>query len=455
MDAALTYAREHRASFVRELIDLVRIPSISTAPDRAGDVMQAAQWLAGHLESLGFTARVEPTERHPVVRADWLKAEGRPTLLCYGHFDVQPPEPLDLWRRPPFEPTIEGDTLYARGASDDKGQLFIHIKAFESILRTAGRLPVNVKFLLEGEEEIGSPSLPAYLAKHRRRLQADAALVSDGSLFAPNLPTITTGLRGILYTEIEVTGARRDLHSGQYGGVAPNAVGAAAEIVAALKDKHGRIRIPGFYGRVRMPDAAERDAWSRLPFTDADVLRETGATSAPGEAGHPVLDRMWARPTLDVHGIAGGFVGEGMKTVIPARATAKVSMRLVPDQRPERIFLQLTRFVQRHAPPGVRVDVRQLAMAPSVLVSPDAPAVRAAARALEAVYGTPPVFTRSGGSIPIVAGFSSTLKIPTVLMGFGLSDDNLHAPNEKFALKDFHRGIETVIRFAYNFADRT
>lgn len=454
MDAALAYAREHRARFVSELIDLVRIPSVSTAPEHAGDVVRAAQWLADHLESLGFSARIEPTARHPVVRADWLKAEGGPTVLCYGHYDVQPPEPLDQWSRPPFDPAVVGDTLYARGASDDKGQLFIHLKAVESILRTAGRLPVNVKFLLEGEEEIGSPSMPSYLARYRRRLQADAALVSDGSLFAPNLPTITTGLRGMLYTEIEAFGARRDLHSGQYGGAAPNAVGAVAEIVSSLKDKRGRIRVPGFYSRVRMPDAAEREAWSRLPFTNADVLREMGTDVAPGEAGYDVLDRMWARPTLDVHGIAGGFVGEGMKTVIPARATAKVSMRLVPDQRPERIFLQFARFVQRHAPPGVRVDVRQLAMAPPVLVSPDAPAVRAAARALEAVYGTPPVYARSGGSIPIVAGFASVLKIPTVMMGFGLPDDNLHAPNEKFALKEFHRGIETVIRFAYNLADQ-
>jgi acetylornithine deacetylase/succinyl-diaminopimelate desuccinylase-like protein len=455
MDAALGYAREHRARFVRELIELVRIRSVSTAPEHAGDVVQAAQWLAGHLQALGFASRVEPTARHPLVRADWLGAEGRPTILCYGHFDVQPPEPLDQWRHPPFAPVVDGDTLYGRGASDDKGQLFIHIKAFEAILRTTGRLPVNVKFLLEGEEEIGSPSLPPYLSKHRRRLQADAALVSDGAQFAPDLPTITTGLRGMLYTEIEASGAARDLHSGQYGGAAPNAVGALAEIVASLKDRRGRIRIPGFYRRVRMPDQAEREAWARLPFTDADLLREIGADAAPGEAGFGVLERMWARPTLDVHGIAGGFVGEGMKTVIPARASAKVSMRLVPDQRPERIYLQFARFVHRRAPPGVRVDVRRLAMAPPVLVSPDAPAIRAAARALEAVYGRPPVYARSGGSVPIVAGFSSILKIPTVMMGFGLPDDNLHAPNEKFALKDFHRGIETVIRFAYNLADHS
>lgn len=452
MDQAIAFAREHRARFVSELLDLIRIPSVSTAPERAGDVARAAQWLAGHLEGLGFQSRVEPTERHPIVRADWLGAPGRPTVLCYGHFDVQPPEPLELWTRPPFEPVIERDILYARGSSDDKGQLFIHIKAIEAILRTVRALPLNVKILLEGEEEIGSPSLATYVPRQRRALKADAALVSDGSLFAPGLPTITTGLRGMLYTEIEVTGARRDLHSGGFGGAAPNAVGAVAQIVSELKDKRGRIRVPGFYGRVHPPEAAERAAWSRLPFSDEAFLQEIGTDAAPGEEGQPILDRLWARPTLDVHGIDGGFTGDGMKTVIPARATAKVSMRLVPDQRPERIFKQYARFVQRLAPPGVRVDVRHLASAPPVVVSPDAEPVRAAARALEATYGTPPVYARSGGSIPVVAGFAQVLKIPTVLMGFGLPDDNLHAPNEKFALDNFYQGIETVIRFFYQFA---
>ncbi len=449
MEAALAYAREHRARFVDELKDLLRIPSVSTAPERAGDVARAGEWLAGHLSSLGFAARVEPTDRHPIVRADWLGAADAPTLLCYGHFDVQPPEPLDLWRHPPFEPAVEDDTLYARGASDDKGQLLIHVKAMESILRTVGALPVNVKFLFEGEEEIGSPSLSTYVPRHRRQLGADAALVSDGMLFAPGLPTITTGLRGLLYTEIDVTGARGDLHSGLFGGAAPNAVGAMAHIVAALKDRRGRIRVPGFYSRVRPPADAERSAWARLPFTEAGFLEELGSKTAPGENGYPILDRIWARPTLDVHGIEGGFTGRGMKTVIPSRAVAKVSMRLVPDQRPDRIFKQFARFVQRIAPPGVQVEVRQLASALPVIISPDAPAVRAAARALETVFGRPTVYMRSGGSIPVVAGFAQALNVPTVLMGFGLPDDNLHAPNEKFALSNFHRGIDTVIRFLY------
>jgi acetylornithine deacetylase/succinyl-diaminopimelate desuccinylase-like protein len=449
VEQTVAYAREHGARFVAELVDLLKIPSVSTSPERAGDVERAARWLAEHLGALGFASRVEATEHHPLVRADWTGAPGRPTLLCYGHFDVQPAEPLDLWARPPFEPAIVDNILYARGASDDKGQLFTHIKAVESLLRTAGRLPVNVKFLLEGEEEVGSPSLATYVPRHRRALAADAALVSDGSLFAPGLPTLTTGLRGLLYTEIRVRGARRDLHSGQYGGAAPNAVGALAQIIAGLKDRKGRIRVPGFYARVRLPEPAERDAWARLPFREEDFLAELGTGVAPGEAAHSVLERLWARPTLDVHGVAGGFVGEGMKTVIPSRATAKVSMRLVHDQRPDRLFPRFAKAVARLAPPGVEVETRQIAAAAPVLMSAEAPAIRAAARALAETYGTAPVYVRSGGSIPVVAGFVQTLRLPTVLMGFGLPDDNLHAPNEKFDLVNFHRGIEAVIRFIH------
>lgn len=451
MDQAVTYAREQDGRFLSELIELLRIPSISTAPERAADVARAAAWIAGHLERLGFRSHIEPTNLHPIVRADWLGAPGRPTVLCYGHFDVQPPDPLGLWNSPPFEPTVEQGAVYARGASDDKGQLFTHVKAVESILRTAGSLPVNVKFLLEGEEEIGSPSMISYVPRHRRALASDAVLVSDGALFAPGLPTLTTGLRGLLYAEIEVIGASSDLHSGQYGGAVPNAIGALAQILATLKDRRGRIRIPGFYGRVRPPEDAERSAWARLPFDEAAFCQEIGTAVAPGEETYPILERLWVRPTLDVHGIAGGFTGVGMKTVIPSRATAKVSMRLVPHQRPERVFKQLERFVRRLAPPGVRVEVRHLASTPPVLVSSQAPPVRAAARSLEAVFGAPPVYTRGGGSIPAVSAFARYLKIPTVLMGFGLPDDNLHAPNEKFALVNFRQGIEATIRFLCEF----
>ncbi|MDR7482631.1 MAG: dipeptidase [Armatimonadota bacterium] len=453
MDAALAYAREHRTRFLSELVDLLRIPSVSTAPQHVDDVARAAHWLAAHLDGLGLRARVEAGGRHPLVLAEWMGAPGRPTVLCYGHFDVQPPDPVDLWRSPPFDPVIDGDVVYARGASDDKGQLFIHLKALEAILRTTGRLPVNLKVLLEGEEEIGSPTLATYIPRRRRRLACDAALVSDGSLFAPDLPTLVTGLRGLLYTEVDVQGARRDLHSGQFGGAAPNALGAAAQIVAALKDRRGRVRVPGFYTRVREPSPAERDAWARLPFDEAAFLAMLGTDAAPGEAGVPVLERLWTRPTLDVHGIAGGFTGEGMKTVIPARAVAKVSMRLVPDQEPARIFRRFARFVQRQAPPGVRVEVRHLASTPPVVTSPEAAPVRAAGRALEETFGRPPVYVREGGSIPVVAAFVRALRVPAVLMGFGLPDDNLHAPNEKFSLANFGRGIEATIRFFYHYGN--
>ncbi len=452
MDQAIGYAREQRPRFLGELMELLRIPSVSTSQEYASDVTRAARWLADHLGALGLQSRVEATDRHPIVRADWLGAPQRPTILFYGHYDVQPPDPLALWHHPPFEPVVDGESVYARGASDDKGQLFAQIKAVEAILRTKKELPVNVKFVLEGEEEIGSPSLASYLRKKRKALAADAALVSDGAFFAPGVPTITTGLRGLLYTEIEVTGAKFDLHSGQYGGVAPNALGALAEIVAGLKSRRGRVRIPGYYARVRPPDGAELQAWDQLRFDEAALDAEIGIEALGGEEGFSFFERAWARPTLDVHGMSGGFTEAGMKTVIPGAATAKISMRLVPDQRPERVFLQFSRFVRRIAPPGVGVVVRHVASTPPVVVSTETPAVQAAARALEGAFGRPPVYTRSGGSIPIVAGFSSLLGVPTVLMGFGLPDDNLHAPNEKFSLGNFHGGIEAVVRFLYEFA---
>lgn len=452
MESAIGYAREHGPRFLDELVEFLRIPSVSTSQEYAADVARAAKWLADHLGALGLQSRVEPTDRHPIVRADWLGAPERPTVLFYGHYDVQPPDPLALWHHPPFEPVLDGDSIYARGASDDKGQLFAQVKAVEAILRAGGGLPVNVKFVLEGEEEIGSPSLAAYLRRKRKALAADAALVSDGAFFAAGVPTITTGLRGLLYTEVEVTGARCDLHSGQYGGVAPNALAALAEIVAGLKNRRGRVRIPGYYSRVRPPDDAEQQAWAQLRFDEAVLAAEIGIDALGGEEGFSFFERAWARPTLDVHGICGGFTDAGMKTVIPSGATAKISMRLVPEQRPERIFLQFSRFVRRIAPPGVRVEVRHLASTPPVVVSTETPAVQAAARALEGAFGRPPVYTRSGGSIPIVAGFSTSLGVPTVLMGFGLPDDNLHAPNEKFSRANFHGGIEAVIRFLYEFA---
>lgn len=441
------YAHEHRDRFLDDLNSLLRIPSVSTLPEHYPDLARAARWLEERLTDLGLTARIIGSDSHPIVYGEWLGAPGRPTLLCYGHYDVQPPDPLDEWESPPFEPAVRGDNLYARGASDDKGQLLAQVFAIESWLRAAGRLPVNVKFFIEGEEEIGSPRVVGFIPKHKRLLAADVSLVCDGMFFAPEMPALVTGLRGLVYTEVEARGAARDLHSGQYGGAAPNAIEALNRIVTGLKDRRGRVTIPRYYAPVRAPTAEERAAWERLPFSEEAYLKDLGVDVAPGEEGYDILDRRWARPTLEVHGIVGGFTGPGAKTVIPARATAKISMRLVPDQRPKPVLRAFTKKVQQLTPPGVRTEVRVLSLGDPVVVSPDEPAVRLAARALEDVMGRPPVYMREGGSVPVVAEFVNALRAPAVLMGFGLPDDRLHSPNEKFYLPNFYRGIDTVIRF--------
>ncbi len=442
-----TYARERRPQFLEELKTFLRIPSISALPEHAPDLRRAAAWLEERLRGMGLRARIIEDGAHPVVYGEWLGAPGRPTLLCYGHYDVQPPDPLGEWTSPPFEPTLRGEDLYARGASDDKGQVMIQLCAVEAWLRAAGRLPLNVKFFVEGEEELGSPRVTGLIPRYRRLLRADASLVCDGMFFAPEVPALVTGLRGLVYVEVEARGASRDLHSGQYGGAAPNPLEALCRIIAGLRDRRGRVALPRFYARVQPPSPLEREAWRELPFEESAYLADLGIDVAPGEEGFTILERRWARPTLEVHGIVGGFAGPGPKTVIPARATAKVSMRLVPSQRPQGVVRALTRKVQRLTPPGIRTEVRVLSMADPVLVSPEEPAVRAAVRALEEVFGRPPVFMREGGSVPVVAGFVNVLRAPAVLMGFGLPDDRLHAPNEKFHLPNFFRGIEAVIRF--------
>jgi len=388
------------------------------------------------------------TAGHPLVYGDWLHAAGKPTVLCYGHYDVQPPDPLDEWLTPPFEPTERDGNVYARGAVDDKGQMYMHLKALESLFQTSkGSLPVNVRVILEGEEEVGGEGIANFVREHPERLKADFALVSDTEMFAPELPTLCVGLRGMIYTEIEVRGAKVDLHSGMYGGAAPNPFVALAQIIAGLKDREGKILIPGFYDDVEAPSAEEKAAWKRLPF-DEEHYRETEVGSAVliGEAGYSVLERTWARPTLDVHGMPGGFIGAGAKTVIPARAVAKVSMRLVPAMTSKQSFEQYKSFVESLAPKGVTVEVRMIHSADPLVIRTDNPYVTAAEAAMREVFGKETVFIRSGGSIPIVGEMERYLKIPSVMMGFGLPDDNLHAPNEKFHIANFHRGIESIIR---------
>lgn len=447
--SAVAYAQENHARFLNELKDLLRIPSISTLPEHAADCRRAAEVLVAELKRIGMeNTRIIETEGHPLVYADWLHAAGKPTALCYGHYDVQPPDPLDEWHTPPFEPTERDGNLYARGAVDDKGQMYMHVKAFESLLAATGKLPINVRVLLEGEEEVGGEGIAGYVASKPPDLKADFALVSDTELFAPGLPTLCVGLRGMIYTELEVRGAKSDLHSGMYGGAAPNPFVALAQIIAKLKDEHGHILIPGFYDDVQAPSQEELDAWKSLPFNEEEYReREVGAKTLVGEEGYSVLERTWARPTVDVHGMPGGFTGAGAKTVIPAKATAKVSMRLVPNMTPAKAFEQYKTYVEKIAPKGVDVSVRLIHSGDACLIPVNNPYIQAATRALHEVWGKDTVFIRSGGSIPIVGDFDRHLGLPSVMMGFGLPDDNLHAPNEKFHLKNFELGIKSIIRF--------
>ena len=451
MSTTLEYCQANRGSFLEGLVNWLKIPSISALPEHKADVRRAAEYLANDLRGMGLQSveliEGKPAE-NPLVYAEWLGAPGKPTLLLYGHYDVQPPDPLEEWKTPPFEPTLRDQNLYGRGTADDKGQSYILAKAVEAFLKTDGKLPINVKFLLEGEEEIGGGHIERYVPEHPYRLKADAAVVCDTDMFAPDLPTICVGLRGLVYTEIEARGAAHDLHSGSYGGAVPNPLQALAEIINGLKGSDGKIRIPGFYQRVKKPSRKELDAWKRLPFKEKEFLKkEVGATALTGEKGIPVLERLWARPTFEVHGIRGGFTGEGAKTVIPAVATAKISMRLVPDMNPKEVIRQYTSFVKKLTPKGIKTTVRLLSSAPASVVSTESPFIAAAAEALQQVFPQKTVYIRAGGSIPIVGVFQKSLGIPSIMMGFGLPDDNLHAPNEKFHLPNFYRGIEAVVRY--------
>jgi acetylornithine deacetylase/succinyl-diaminopimelate desuccinylase-like protein len=444
-----SFVHSNEQRFLEELNTFLRIPSISTLPENKPDVERAASFVADALRAAGMdNVEIIPTDGHPLVYADWMHAAGKPTVLLYGHYDVQPPDPVELWHTPPFEPTIRDGNIYARGSADDKGQFYMHVKAIEALRAVHGKLPVNVKFLVEGEEEIGGKSISRYVADHPDKLQADVALVSDTALYADGIPTLCIGLRGLVYTELEAAGPARDLHSGLYGGAAPNAVYGLIELLAKAKNANGEIQVPGIYDDVQAPTVAELDSWKTLPFDEKEFLEaEVGSTSLTGEKDYSVLERIWARPTLEVHGIAGGFTGAGAKTVIPAKATAKVSFRLVPKQQPERVLDVWKKFVKDNTPKGITMEVRVLSGAPASMVNPDHPAIAIAAKAFSEMLGRPTAFIRSGGSIPIVGDFARHLSIPTVLMGFGLPDDGLHSPNEKFKLANYYKGIMTVAHF--------
>jgi len=443
------HVETRRQDLLDGLQQFLRIPSISTLPEHQPDIRRAAEFVAAELGRAGLrNVGLIEGAGNPLVSGEWLEAAGKPTLLCYGHYDVQPPDPLEEWKSPPFDPTIRGDDIFARGASDDKGQTYLLMKAVESLLASRGSLPVNVRFLIEGEEEVGGRHIESYVRARGRQIGADAVVICDTEMFAPGLPTLCIGLRGILYTEVEVTGAGHDLHSGVYGGVAPNPIQAVAEILGGLKGADGKILIPGFYDKVRPPDQAELEAWSRLPFDEVQYReKEVEVAELVGEPGFSVFERAWARPTLEVHGIRGGFTGEGAKTVIPARATAKISMRLVADMDPQESFRQFADSVARLTPRGCRSKATLIHAAGPSLVSTDNRYLQTAARAMTEIFGRQTVYIRSGGSIPIVGVFDQYVGIPSVMMGFGLPDDNLHAPNEKFHLPNFFRGIEAVARY--------
>jgi acetylornithine deacetylase/succinyl-diaminopimelate desuccinylase-like protein len=436
-----------------DLLSFLRIPSISADPAYRGEVRRAAEFVRAWLDQAGLenAQLIDSTEEgaHPLVYADWTHAPGQPTLLLYGHYDVQPPDPLDEWISPPFEPTIRDGNLYARGAADDKGQLFILMESVAQSLRNNnGNLPVNVKFLIEGEEESGGRHIDLFVSENAQVLSADAAVICDTAMFAPEIPSITTGLRGIVYGEIHVEGAAHDLHSGDYGGVAPNALEAIAQIIAALKSRDGTILIPGIYDFLDAPSAAELDAWSKLPF-DAEEFRrrEVGSPELTGEPGFDVLTRIWARPTLEVHGILGGYTGEGAKTVIPATAAAKISLRLVPGQNPDKVAAQVAAAVAAACPRGVTARFHKTHASPPCLIDSDNPFVKEAARAMESVFGGTTAYIRCGGSIPIVGLFEKQLGIPSVLLGFGLPDDQIHAPNEKLCISNYLRGVASMAQY--------
>ncbi|MEO4053940.1 dipeptidase [Solibacillus sp. CAU 1738] len=445
LQALNTYFAEHREQHLNELNEFLRIPSISSLSEHKEDMQVAANWLAEALKKLNIeNVTVDQTAGHPVVYGDWLHAEGKPTVLFYGHYDVQPVDPLELWDSEPFAPEIRDNKLYARGSSDDKGQVFMHLKTIEALFATEGTLPVNVKFIIEGEEEIGSPNLPAYVEENKEKLAADLILISDTGLYAPGKPAVCYGLRGLTGVQIDVRGAKGDLHSGLYGGGVQNAIHALADILASFRDEHGTIQVEGFYDKVLPLSEEEREAYRALNFDEEALKEEVGVKELFGEAGYSYLEQTWARPTLEINGVFGGFSGEGIKTVLPAEAGAKITCRLVPNQDPEEIISLLRAHIEKHKPQGVEIKISEFDKGAPFITPFDHPVIQAAGRSYERVYEVPTAYTRGGGSIPIVAAFDEILGLPVVLMGFGLSSENFHAPNEHFHLENFDKGLRVL-----------
>ena len=442
MTSVIDFINTHRDRYVDELKGYLAIPSISALPQHQQDVKRCAEWTADEMRRIGLqNVRLIETPGFPVVYGDWLGAEGAPTILFYGHYDVQPVDPLDLWESPPFEATVRDGEIYARGAADDKGQVFMHFKAIEAHLKQNGKLPVNMKIILEGEEEVGSANLDNFIRDHRAELGADVVVISDSPMFARGVPSICYGLRGLVYFQIDLRGSSTDLHSGSFGGAVANPAFVLAQMIAQMKDRSGRIKIPNFYDDVKPLQEEERTAWASLPFNEKSYRKDFGIPKVFGETGFSTLERTWARPTLEVNGLLSGFTGEGAKTVLPALAMAKISMRLVPDQDPNKIASLFEDFVKKIAPKTVELKITRMQGGKPWMTSFDNAYVQAAGRAIERGFGRSPIFTREGGSIPVVSTFQEELGLPSVLFGVGLPDENAHAPNEKLDVSNFHNGI--------------
>ncbi len=442
MIKVIDFIQTHRDRYLTELTEYLAIPSISALPEHAGDVQRCAEWSAAEMTRIGLeNVRLETTPGNPIVYGEWLHAPDAPTILFYGHYDVQPVDPLELWESPPFEATVRDGEIFARGAADDKGQVFMHFKAIEAHLKQNGSLPVNLKVILEGEEEVGSVNLDTFVRANRELLKCDVVVISDSAMFDHGVPSICYSLRGLVYFQIDVRGTSSDLHSGVFGGAVANPNMVLAQILSQMKDRSGRVKIAGFYDDVRELKQEERDAWKKLPFNEKQYKKNLGAPKLFGETGYTTLERVWGRPTFEVNGILGGFTGEGAKTVIPAVAMAKVSMRLVPDQHPDKIAEQFQAYVEEIAPPTVEVKVTRMHGGKPWITDYDNPFVQAAGRAIEQGFGKTPVFCREGGSIPVVSTFQEELQVPAVLFGIGLPDENAHAPNEKLDLSNFNNGV--------------
>lgn len=447
------YLATHADRFVQELKAFLRIRTVSADSTLKAEVRKGAEFVRFQMESAGLKAELIETAGHPIVYGEWLGAPDAPTVLIYGHYDVQPPDPLNEWITPPFEPTERDGCLFARGATDDKGQVFTHLKSVEAWMKTAGRLPVNVKFVIEGEEEVGSRNLDDFLEANKTRLKSDVAVISDTSQFAVNVPAITYGLRGIVACEVTVRGPNQDLHSGVFGGAVANPVNALARLIAGLHDREGRVHVPGFYDDVSELSVEERKGFAALPFDEAAFLKELGITEGWGEAGYTTLERRWARPTCDVNGIKGGYQGEGPKTIVPASATAKITCRLVPRQDPQKIVESLEAWLQQECPRGVTLEFKAWHGCPAFVFDAGSRFMGAARKAIETAFGVPPVLIREGGSIPVVANFRTVLGVDTLLLGWGQNTDNLHGPNEHFHLADFHRGTRASAHLWQELAD--